>query len=624
MRSGHGASLCAMALTLTTGCGTHRTPDTTRGPAPGAAPPALDAATIQKVIEEVAAARQLPVTRPIDVSLLERAEFLAALEPSPASAAEAAELSPEAAFLLGFDFVPPPGARGGIRTVAEVLEEQVAGFYDLDADRIVIPSVPASTAADALHQRAVLAHEVHHALQARHFPSFRDDEHATEDERLARLALVEGDAQAAMAAYLALENGIPVGRALRQVLEVNRDVPLGKVAHGEDRQALDGALALTREQLLFPYEAGALFVTDLYRAGGFPLVDLAYRDPPTTTEQILHPAKYVAGEPARPVHELPAPPEHRPVHGGVLGELAASTLFRRCAEREDTAVAAAAGWGGDRFGVFVGPDRRIALGWVSAWDTEADAIEVESLLARRNDDCFRNNALGLAASDYRVDAAIDVRRVGDVVIVVRGLQTAASAGWSAALARLVMPKPTPRPRFDVVLAPRTPLEEPRPGRINGDVWQSDWLGLVARIPRGVSTAKVEGFELHLQRSDVLIRGGVAFSDRVVSPRFIGETFHEVGSAIAAEAREAGARVSVIRDGERTTHLGRGIERVWRIDGTPIEVRMLLLPICAQTGSIVIVQVHGDPHARAVLDDWLASFRWIDGRAIPACRYLDPK
>ena len=37
--------------------------------------------------------------------------------------------------------------------------------------------------------------------------------------------------------------------------------------------------------------------------GGFPLVDRIYERPPTTTAQILHPAKYLAGETARPVRD---------------------------------------------------------------------------------------------------------------------------------------------------------------------------------------------------------------------------------------------------------------------------------------------------------------------------------
>ncbi len=39
------------------------------------------------------------------------------------------------------------------------------------------------------------------------------------------------------------------------------------------------------------------------------------------------------------------------------------------------ASVAAAGWGGDRFALYEGPGRGLALGAVTRWDTEEDAVE---------------------------------------------------------------------------------------------------------------------------------------------------------------------------------------------------------------------------------------------------------
>ena len=73
-----------------------------------------------------------------------------------------------------------------------------------------------------------------------------------------------------------------------------------------------------------------------------------------------------------------------------------------------------------------------------------------------------------------------------------------------------------------------------------------------------------------------------------------------------------------------TALGNGIERTWRIVGTSVELRLVLLPICAGTGSVVFIQTYGDPYARSVLDGWMESFRWTHGRNLIACDFLDPK
>ncbi len=56
----------------------------------------------------------------------------------------------------------------------------------------------------------------------------------------------------------------------------------------------------------------------------------------------------------------------------------------------------------------------------------------------------------------------------------------------------------------------------------------------------------------------------------------------------------------------------------------MELRLILLPICAGTGSIVLIQLYGDAYARSVLDGWIAAFRWTQGRNLPACDFLDSK
>jgi len=63
---------------------------------------------------------------------------------------------------------------------------------------------------------------------------------------------------------------------------------------------------LRPKTFIFPYEAGAQFVSDLWRSGrSWRTVDQAYSRPSTSTEQVLHPAKYIADEGPRPV-SLPA------------------------------------------------------------------------------------------------------------------------------------------------------------------------------------------------------------------------------------------------------------------------------------------------------------------------------
>ena len=54
--------------------------------------------------------------------------------------------------------------------------------------------------------------------------------------------------------------------------------------------------AILRETLLYPYTTGAFFVQAAQMSGGWPAVDDFYDRMPESTEQILHPDKYAAGE----------------------------------------------------------------------------------------------------------------------------------------------------------------------------------------------------------------------------------------------------------------------------------------------------------------------------------------
>ena len=42
----------------------------------------------------------------------------------------------------------------------------------------------------------------------------------------------------------------------------------------------------------------------------------------------------------------------------------------------------AAGWDGDRYAVFEGPDRKLGLAWLTTWDTEDDARDFARQYAR--------------------------------------------------------------------------------------------------------------------------------------------------------------------------------------------------------------------------------------------------
>ena len=145
------------------------------------------------------------------------------------------------------------------------------------------------------------------------------------------------------------------------------------------------------DQLTWAYLGGMRFVETLRDlAGSWKLVDYALDSrPPATTEQVLHPRKYIDDERPSAVRIDGAPLRAdgwRRIDADVFGELPTSQLLELGADR-DAARAAAAGWDGDRYELWrrdVAPGDceypcRAELVLVAVWafDTAADATEFD-------------------------------------------------------------------------------------------------------------------------------------------------------------------------------------------------------------------------------------------------------
>lgn len=580
----------------------------------------LTTADIESVVSGVSAGRQLPVTRPVSIERLGPKAFFDRYIQGRTPTQAATSLTAESAFLIGFDFLPEPSKRTALPTIEAVLKEQVVGFYDRMADKVFVPELVLTSEDELLRQRAVLAHEVHHALQARHFPALPKPKNSDED--IAALSLIEGDAMVAMGAWIGSEAGAPVSRTLRRLVEVTRRVPLAVVAKSNDHPTLNKAIALTRKRLEFPYEEGMMLVSDVYRAGGFPLVDKMYGHYPRSTAQVIHPDKYLAGDLPQPVRD-PSPPEGFAVASvDTLGELDTRTLLERCLD-PSAAAAVAAGWAGDRFGVFSGPEHRLAVAWISAWDTESDAEEMAGAL-EKSAGCWHDNALGVANGDYAIGKDFRVQRHDKLVAFLRGVPEGAQARMTKHLFSLVGPKPKATALTDLRIPPRVHLPEPVPGHLQGDVYENAWLGLVGRVPAGMTATTGGHVEFAVQREDAAVHGGMVVSTRITSDEQNEKTFHEVERAFADEVGKFSLAVQNVGGQAVQTSLGNGLERTFRAVGTMVEVRAVLIPICAGTGSVVFMEAYGDPFARSVLDGWMGSFRWMNGRNLKACDFLDPK
>jgi hypothetical protein len=265
-----------------------------------------------------------------------------------------------------------PGA--DLRSISgSLFGDQVAGFYDPKTKKLAIVQSPSGGAPLV---EITLAHELTHALEDQRF-GLRDENTAgVEDGRTAYTALVEGTATAVMTQYAERYPGaVSIGDALTSVL---------------DSAGGTGLPPYFEASALFPYLRGEAFVGELRRVGGWRLVNAAYERPPTSTEQIMHPEKYLQVEqPVPVVLRVPLTAPWRRVAKGSVGEFDTAQVLQL--GQRDLAEQAAAGWGGGSYELWrngplpdpacAAPCRKrdaIVLAW--RWDTPKDARQFERAL----------------------------------------------------------------------------------------------------------------------------------------------------------------------------------------------------------------------------------------------------
>ena len=316
--------------------------------------------------KEVAEAGGVPFRYDVRLEYIDRGELARYLREIFDSEYPEPRARAEERTLRALDLLPAGTDLRALR--ARVLEENIVGFYDERPGRKRLYAVSADRTLTPSNQ-LVLSHELRHALQDQYvdlhvaLPSSVGD---FDDRRLAWLTLMEGDATLIMERFLRRRlSGVP-----EQASE-GSDLLGGTVP----AFAVPGAPPVVRDQLVQPYLVGLDFARALWRRGGAEALRGAWSRPPDSTEQVLHPEKYFAGETPRGVAEIPTPPGGSLLNEGVLGEMLTRTLLEEAPE-------AAAGWGGDRFRVFDLSGRTLLV-WHSVWDTGRDAEEFLTALRAR-------------------------------------------------------------------------------------------------------------------------------------------------------------------------------------------------------------------------------------------------
>ena len=326
--------------------------------------------------------------------------------------------------------------------MVRVYSEEIAAFYDPKTKTMhLIKEAPVAEKKkkgflemllggkkggfDKDENKTVIAHELTHALSDQNYDLNKMQKlvEGDDDRSMALSSLIEGEATLAMiGAQMNDWDGTKVGAIPFADLDRTFSLmaPFMSFASGA---SLREAPVILSESLIFPYLRGMVFCASLTNKGGWKAINEAYENPPQSTEQVLHPEKYL---------DKPDPPTAidlgrlEPGEGwaevgrNVLGEMQLAVLLRKFGGKP-----IAAGWDGDRYAVFDTKDGKLGLVWFTTWDTEDDARDFARQYAR-----FQTRKIGpdLAQPEAFPDAirraegeiAYHVERRGKDVAVVEG------------------------------------------------------------------------------------------------------------------------------------------------------------------------------------------------------------
>jgi hypothetical protein len=403
-------------------------------------------ANLDRVAHETAEQRELPPLADIDDVLVSQDELLAMMPELIAEEMPPEEATAQSRSLTALGLIP--AGTDLLDLTVRLMGEQVAGFYDPLSDEMLVlfDGNPGLT-------EYFYSHEVIHALQDAYLDPddlMEDPSALNSDQNLAAISLYEGDAVVGSAAYLQRHPAL-TGALLREA--------------GRDSPVMDEAPASVAVTLLFPYTSGVTFVDRLLGEGGWDAVDATYADMPASTEQILHPLKYLErDQPSRialpdPAAELGA--GWRVVDEDTLGELQTAVLLADFEPGEgfngitgdvtlpEAARNAAAGWDGDRFALWEdGNGERETLVWRSVWDTPEDARAFSRALAQFGNDRWNGVFNGESPDDVALvtpEIAARILLDGQEVLYVQAPDLSMADAALAALQTAPPPDPAPGP-----------------------------------------------------------------------------------------------------------------------------------------------------------------------------------
>jgi hypothetical protein len=261
--------------------------------------------------------------------------------------------------------------------------EDILGLYFFDDDELVM--IDEGGGQDAVldsNEGAEIAHEYIHSFQDAnfdfdHFSDLETKERkdkANTEYSVTIQALMEGDAQTGAIAYIGQKLGY------NGFLDWLNSFG-GPSEEDQVAQQQAGCETALGRATMFPYDQGMMFVLYLWYKGGWDQVNQAYDDPPLSTEQIMHPQRYLDGD--KPLAlKIPDLSKGlgkgwRQIDDSVFGEFDVYNYLLTGGADDSQATSAADGWNGGRMGTYAynSDPQRVVLDLTLSFDDDNEAGE---------------------------------------------------------------------------------------------------------------------------------------------------------------------------------------------------------------------------------------------------------
>ncbi|MBI3924078.1 MAG: hypothetical protein HY319_00920 [Armatimonadetes bacterium] len=253
-------------------------------------------------------------------------------------------------------------------TVVGVYGESIAGRYSPEKKEFYVVSAGGAPTDQFTLEDVTAVHELTHALQDQIFGLEAMQERIGEgntDQSLGLKSLIEGEAELVALGSILIQSGMGLDDLPHQ---------RGRMK-GSHKLPLEGVPLVLRRYLTFPYEEGADLVEAVRRAGGWELVDQMWKDPPLTSEQVIHPERYLGSRdfPTQITLNLPDVIEDYSLWMEDTGGEFMVRCFLEQHLGAEAAVQPAEGWGGDLLRVY-GRGEEALVVWFINWDSPGDAL----------------------------------------------------------------------------------------------------------------------------------------------------------------------------------------------------------------------------------------------------------